>query len=167
VESTRLGDESEVGEGVVGARGSGESWDSFQYEAAAIEKVCDDGAQRGEDSSGIRLPFACAIVREWLARKAHQEEVNVRMIVIEGEVRGVTTDDLVAWSGERADERVNFYHGMWLEADKFSGVEHAASASTQFNGQVVSFATGDADNRGSRDLDEPDVVVVSDEGGGR
>ena len=151
----------------MGARGSGESWDSFQYEAAAIEEVCDDGAQRGEDSSGIRLPFACAIVREWLARKAHQEEVNVRMIAIEGEVRGVTTDDLVAWSGERADVRVNFYHGMWLEADEFSGVEHAASASTQFNGQVVSFAAGDADDRGSRDLDEPDVVVVSDEGSGR
>ena len=75
-----------------------------------------------------------------MTREAHKEEVHVREELIEGEVRGVATDDFVARRGEGGNVRVDFHNGMREKADELSSIKHAASASAQFNGEIVAFA---------------------------
>ena len=83
VETTCERDEIQMEERVVGGRVSGEAWDRFQYEPLAVEELGDYGTQGGEDASGVRFTFACAIVGERLAGEAHQKEIDVRKAVIE------------------------------------------------------------------------------------
>ena len=117
MESTSERDEVQVEERVVGARVGGEAGDSFKDEAVTVEELGDNGSQRGEDTSGIRLPFAGTVVGERLTGEAHEEKVNVRKVVVEGEMGGVATDDLVARFGERDDVVVDFDDGVRKEAN--------------------------------------------------
>ena len=165
METTCERDEVQVEEGVVGACVRGEAGDSFQNEAVAVEELGNDRSQRGEDTSGVGFSFSRAVVGERLAGKAHQEEVNVRKGVIERELRGIAADDLMVWFGERGNVMVDFNVGVREEANEFGRVEHATSASTQFNGEVVSLLSRVTEDRGGGDVDQPGIVLASFQGG--
>ena len=165
VEATCERDEMQVVEGIVGARVSGEAGDSFQNKAVAVKELGNDGSQRGKDTSGVGFSFSGAVVGERLAGKAHQKEVNVGKGVIERELRGITADEHMVRYGEGGDVMVDFNVGVREEANKFGRVEHASSASTQLDGEVVSFLSRDTSNRGGDDVDQPGVVLASFQGG--